>query len=68
MKVVQFEGSWEDIDDGPLEDNNDGDHQPKQEVVEHTFENVELVIDFSAVEEVEDLHEDKYIVDKGDMS
>lgn len=46
-----------------LEDNDDGPYSHKSWVGEHSFKNVELIIDFSGTDHVEDLHEDKKVED-----
>lgn len=65
VQTCNDKGVAAEEDDDDLSSCHDGHHEHEQMVAVETLEDVELVIDASTVDELEDLHKDKDVEDEG---
>jgi len=64
MEFIAVEILIEEVDDDPLEQYDKYKHYPEDIVGEKSTEDVELIVDLPAAEEIEDLKEDEDVEDK----
>ena len=64
MEFIAVEILIEEVDDDPLEQYDKYEHYPENIIGEKSTEDVELIVDLPAAEEIEDLKEDEDVEDK----
>lgn len=67
MKIVEFKRLRQGIYYYPLKEYDNKDNYPKKGICKNTFQDIDLIMNFPAIEKIEDLEEDKDIKDKGEM-
>lgn len=68
MIFVKFEKDIEESCDNPLKDKDKNNNRPIKPIGAWITQNIGFISDSSAVEEIEDLHEDKSREDESEMS
>ena len=65
MKVIELKRNRHKIDDTPLHEHNSTEDDPKEIIRTNSFKKIYLIMNFSTIKEIKDLHKNKYIKDKG---